>query len=72
MATAKYTAGARIARQSVAHQINYGISKLSGYTRSDEYVALDIARRTLEAIAAGDDPLESAQTAVNHWLDIKT
>jgi hypothetical protein len=37
------------------------------FTLSDEYVALDIARCTLEAIPAGVNPVEDAYEVVRRW-----
>ena len=62
-----YTKGASLALAYVQHQIAYGISRLERFTESDEYVALDIARRTLEAIPAGVNPVEDADEAVRRW-----
>lgn len=37
------------------------------FTLSDEYVALDIARCTLEAIPAGANPVEEGYEVVRRW-----
>ncbi len=67
MTAPTYTKGAKLALEYVQQQIRYGISRLERFTESDEYVALDIARRTLEAIPAGANPVEDADEAVKRW-----
>ena len=62
-----YTKGAALALAAIQHQIAYGIGRLDRFTETDEYVALDIARRTLEAIPAGANPVEDADEAVRRW-----
>lgn len=37
------------------------------FTTTDEYVALDIARCTLEAIPAGANPVEDGYEVVRRW-----
>lgn len=63
----RYTKGAQLALEAVKHQIDYGIAKLDRFTETDEYVALDIARCTLEGIIGGDNPNDEAYDAVRRW-----
>lgn len=66
----RYTAGARLALKAVKGEIDYGLYKLDGFTESDEYVALDLARCTLEAVLASEDPVAAAQRSVDRYLGV--
>jgi hypothetical protein len=48
--------------QAGVHDHAYGV-----FTTSDEYVALDIARCTLEAIGAGVNPVSEADSVVRRY-----
>ena len=62
-----YTKGAALALEAVQHQIAYGIGRLDRFTESDEYVALDIARSTLESVLAGENPTTGADDGLRRW-----
>ena len=47
--------------------IQEGIEKVTEFTISDAYVALDIARCTLEGVLAGANPVEEGLEVVRRW-----
>ncbi len=55
------------AHNEICLAIQEGIEKLPEFTISDAYVALDIARCTLEGVAAGANPVEEGLEVVRRW-----
>ena len=55
------------AYDAVVLAIQTGVEQTEMFTDTDEYVALDIARCTLEAIPAGANPVEDGYEGVRRW-----
>ena len=58
---------AQAIHNEIQQAISEGIHSLPEFTTSDTYVALDIARCTLEAIFAQSDPVDGATEAIRRW-----